>query len=88
MRTFSMENVNSDEAGYLIPIVSVVEDIEYLRRIDSPNAETAKNGGDDARIPTCVERLITKSGNVMSQRLIESGHWGRATLSSAERATA
>jgi len=73
MRTFSKQNINSAEAGYLIPIVSVVEDIEYLRRIGSPNAATAKDYGDDARIPGCVDRLITKGGNVMSQRLVESG---------------
>ncbi len=41
MRTFSKQNINSAEAGYLIPIVSVVEDIEYLRWIGSPNAETS-----------------------------------------------
>jgi hypothetical protein len=73
MRTFSKQNINSAEAGYLIPIVSVVEDIEYLRRIGSPSAATAKDYGDDARIPACVDRLITNGGNVMSQRLVESG---------------
>ena len=75
MRTFSQQNVNSAEAGYLIPIVSVVEDIEYLRRIGSPNAATAVDYGDDARIPECVDRLITHSGNVLSQRLVESGNY-------------
>jgi hypothetical protein len=75
MRTFSKKNVNSAEAGYLIPIVSVVEDVEYLRRIGSPNAATAKDFGDDARIPECVDWLITKGGNVMSQKLIESGDY-------------
>ncbi len=73
MRTFSSKNINSAEAGFLIPIVRVVEDIEYLRRIGSPTAETAKDFGDAARIPKCVHRLITNGGNVMSQRLIESG---------------
>jgi hypothetical protein len=73
MRTYSKQNMNSDEAGYLIPIVRVVEDVEYLRRIGSPTAATAKDYGDDARIPECVDRLITHGGNVMSQRLIESG---------------
>ena len=73
MRTFSSKNINSPEAGYLIPLVRVVEDVEYLRRIGSPTAETAKDFGDDARIPECVDRLITNGGNVMSQRLIESG---------------
>jgi hypothetical protein len=73
MRTFSKQNINSTEAGYLVPIVSVVEDIEYLRRIGSSAAETAKDWGEDARIPDCVERLITNGGNVMSQHLVESG---------------
>jgi hypothetical protein len=31
MRTFSKRNENSAEAGYLIPIVSVIEDVESLR---------------------------------------------------------
>ena len=74
-RTFSRKNVNSAEAGYLIPIVSVVEDVEYLRRIGSPNAATARDFGLDARIPDCVDRLITNGGNVMSQKLIESGEY-------------
>ncbi len=74
-RTYSKQNVNTADAGYLIPIVSVVEDIEYLRRIGSPNTETAVDYGDDARIPDCVERLIDTSG-VMSQRLIaKADYW-------------
>ena len=76
-RTFSRRNVNSKEAGFLVPIVTVVEDVEYLRRIGSPNAATAKDWGADARIPDCVERLITNGGNVISQRLTASGaYWG------------
>jgi hypothetical protein len=76
-RTFSKKNINSREAGFLIPIVTVVEDIEYLRRIGSPNAATAKDWGADARIPDCVERLVTHGGNVISQRLTASGtFWG------------
>ena len=76
-RTFSRRNVNSKEAGFLIPIVTVVEDVGYLRQIGSPSAATAKDWGDDARIPECVDRLITKGGNVISQRLTASGaFWG------------
>jgi hypothetical protein len=76
-RTFSKRNVNSKEAGFLIPIVTVVEDVEYLRRIGSPSAATAKDWGKDARIPECVDRLITNGGNVISQRLTAStAFWG------------
>jgi len=87
MRTFSKQNINSAEAGYLIPIVSVVEDIEYLRRIGSPNAETSIDYGDDKRIPECVDRLITKGGNVMSQRLVESGSYLEEVRDSLGRLT-
>jgi hypothetical protein len=72
-RTFAEKNINSTESGYLIPIVSVLEDIEYLRRIGSPEAEFAEDFGDDARIPDCVDRLITRSGSVVSQRVVASG---------------
>ncbi len=76
-RPYAKHNINSPEAGYLIPIVTVVEDVEYLRRIGSPNAETAVDFGDDARIPDCVDRLVPRAGNVLSQRLAEAGaNWG------------
>ena len=73
-RTFAKKNINSPGAGYFIPIVTVVEDIEYLRRIRSPNAETTRDWGDDARIPACVDRLIDSSG-VTSQRLSAPGKY-------------
>jgi hypothetical protein len=72
MRTYSSKNINSPEDGFLIPVVYVVEDVAYLRRIGSPAALIARDYGDDARIPSCVERLIERGGNVMSQRLVES----------------
>ena len=72
-RTFASKNINSPDAGYLIPIVNVVEDIEYLRRIGSPTAELTHDWGKDARIPECLERLLAEEGNVMSQRLVDSG---------------
>ncbi len=67
-RTFAKQNINSREAGYLIPIVTVVEDVDYLRRIGSPLASTARDYGADARIPACVDRLIDAS-SVTSERL-------------------
>jgi len=72
MRTYSSKNINGPEDGFLIPVVYVVEDVAYLRRIGSPAALSARDYGDDARIPSCVERLIERGGNVMSQRLVGS----------------
>ncbi len=75
-RPYARRNINSPEAGYLIPIVTVVEDIAYLRRIGSPVAETAIDHGPDARIPRCIDRLVTQS-SVMSRRLSSvDAYWG------------
>ena len=72
-RTFASKNINSADSGYLIPIVNVVEDIEYLKRIGSPSVATTRDWGDDKRIPECIERLLADQGNVLSQRLVDSG---------------
>lgn len=75
-RPYAKRNINSPEAGYLVPIVTVVEDVEYLRRIGAPTADTAVDYGEDARIPECVDRLVAQ-GSVMSQRLSGAdAYWG------------
>jgi len=75
-RPYAKRNINNPEAGYLIPIVTVVEDIEYLRRIGSPMAEIAVDHGNDARIPSCIDRLVTH-GSVLSERLSSAdAYWG------------
>lgn len=77
-RTYSTKNVNSAEGGYLIPILFVPEDVDYLRRIRSPLLEYVRDFGADARIPACVERIIAAGSSVMSSRLAESAeYWGR-----------
>jgi len=74
-RTYSRKNVNSSEAGYLIPIVFVPEDVAYLRRIKSPLLEYLRDFGADARIPACVERLLAEGSAVMSRRLSAPGEY-------------
>jgi hypothetical protein len=75
-RTYSKKNVNSPEAGYLIPILFVPEDVAYLRRINSPLLEYVKDFGSEARIPACVERITAAGSAVMSRRLVESAaYW-------------
>ena len=68
-RTYSKRNVNSAEAGYLIPILFVPEDVAYLRRIGSPLLEYVRDFGGEARIPACVEHIIGAGSAVMSRRL-------------------
>jgi predicted GNAT family N-acyltransferase len=76
-RTYAEKNINSADSGYLVPLVMVAEDVEYLRRIGSPIAEETVDHGDGARIPASVERLINPGGTVTSQRLSSgAGYWG------------
>lgn len=75
-RTYAKKNINIPGVGYYIPIVTVVEDVEYLRRIGSPLADVTRDYGDDARIPACVDRLVDTSG-VTSQRLSTPGSYLR-----------
>ena len=76
-RTYSKKNINSPEAGYLIPILFVPEDVAYLRRINSPLLAYVRDFGADARIPQCVERLTAAGTAVMSRRLVGSAaYWG------------
>ena len=71
-RTYAKRNVNSAEAGYLIPIVFVPEDVAYLRRINSPLLRYVRDFGSDARIPACIARLTAEHGAVMSRRLVDA----------------
>ncbi len=66
-RTYSKRNVNSAEAGYLIPLVLVIEDVAYLRQLNSPLLEYVRDFGDDARIPACIQRVFAEGSAVVSR---------------------
>lgn len=77
-RTYSRRNINSPEAGYLIPIVLVPEDIAYLKSIGSPNVEFLRDFGADARVPSCITRTLAGGSSVMSRRLTSSTeYWAK-----------
>jgi len=77
MRTYAEKNINSPEAGYLIPLVTVVEDVAYLRQINSPLADHRHDFGDDARIPECIRRDIDDGSAVLSRiHTAPSFYWG------------
>jgi hypothetical protein len=86
-RTYSKTNVNSAEAGYLIPIVTVVEDIEHFRRLRSPLLPYLRDFGEDARVPACVLRAFA-DGSAVTSRLQTSSteYWDevRGALSELE----
>ncbi len=76
-RTYSKKNVNSAEAGYLIPIVFVPEDLAYLRYLHSPLLAYLRDFGAEARIPACIVRITAAGSAVMSRRLVASAaYWG------------
>ncbi len=71
-RTYTDRNVNSPATGYLIPLVIVAEDVDYLRRIDSPLAGVAQEFGDDSRVPDNVDDLLAAGAAVQSERMLDS----------------
>ncbi|MFT5115093.1 MAG: hypothetical protein ACI8P9_004437 [Parasphingorhabdus sp.] len=74
-QTYSRSNINSKETGYLIPLLFVVEDVEYLRRVGSPLVDQIQDFGSDNRIPEKLSGLISSSA-VLNQRIAgDSVYW-------------
>lgn len=75
-RTYTHKNVNSAQTGYLIPLLIVAEDIEYLKSVRSPLTRVLKDFGDDARVPAEAIHILEEGSAVVSQRLSEnSAYW-------------
>lgn len=76
-RTYSKTNINSQEAGYLIPIVTVVEDIDHFRRLNSPLLPYLRDFGPEARIPACIQRAFAEGSAVTSRvHASPADYWG------------
>ena len=73
-RTYAATNVNSAETGYLIPLVMVPEDLDYMRQIKSPLIKVLKDFAGDARVPACLAELLG-GGAVTSQSLTQRGRY-------------
>jgi len=87
-RTYSKTNINSAEAGYLIPMVFVVEDIDYLKQLNSPLLPYVHDFGDDARIPDCVHRVLAEGSAVISRvQTTSASYWGEVHGALSELAT-
>jgi len=68
-RTYSRSNFNSKDAGYLIPLVMVPEDLAYMRDLNSPLVGVLKDFGTDVRISEVTQRLLARGGAVISERM-------------------
>jgi hypothetical protein len=60
-RTYAPHNINSPQAGYLIPLVSFVPDAEALRGVGPATAP--------GQLPACVETVLARGPSVRSEVL-------------------
>jgi hypothetical protein len=74
-RPYAEHNINSPAAGYLIPIVSFVPDVESLRGVGDAVAP--------GELPACVQQVLANGGSVRTESLANpSEYWSeiRRTL--------
>lgn len=84
-RTYSKRNVNSAEAGYLVPIVTVLEDIDHFRAINSPLLPFLTDFGDDKRVPDIIRRIFAEGSAVMSRaHTTPAAYWGEVSSAIGE----
>jgi len=65
-RTYAEKNINSAEAGYLIPIVNFPQGPDALLGVGR-NGDVAPDA-----LPRCIESILSGSGAVLSPMLLES----------------
>jgi predicted GNAT family N-acyltransferase len=66
-RTYAQKNINSAEAGYLIPLVNFPQGTDVLTGIGT-------TPGDDV-LPNCIEAILSGGGAVTSTTLLETGEY-------------
>jgi CRP-like cAMP-binding protein len=74
-RTYARRNINSPAAGYLIPLVAFVPDVEALRGL-GPNTPLGE-------LPACIQAVLARTPSVRSEVLsTPEDYWGeiRRTL--------
>lgn len=74
-RTYSKRNVNSAETGYLIPLVMVPEDMDYMRQIRSPLVSILQDFGTDDRLGDTARKVLAAGSAVISERLTSSDEY-------------
>ena len=67
--TVTASNVNSTETGYLIPIVFVTGDLDYLRSIGSPLAGALRESAEVAGVPENLDRLLVGAKSILSSAI-------------------
>jgi len=71
-RTYAEKNINSPEAGYLIPLVAFPKGVDAL-------AGASGTGTAPEAVPRCIERILASEGGaVLSPMLVEPGEYWSA----------
>ena len=65
--------MNKPETGYLIPIVFVTGDLDYLKSIGSPLVNVLEGDGVDPGVPDGLDELMADSKSILSYRLDSQG---------------
>ena len=87
-RTYTERNVNRPETGYLIPLVIVAEDLDYMRRIGSPLAGVLHDFGSEARVPADIGALLAGGDAVQSHGLADPEQYLAGVKAAAREAGA
>ena len=77
-RTYTRRTINSPDTGYLVPLVLVVADIDYLRAVGSPLADASTDFAEGAPVSPDLARLLGGSEAILSRKLfLKEEFWDR-----------
>jgi len=79
-RTYAEQNINSGEAGYLIPLMFVVGDMDALAA-----GIGCLDGNDRPRLPHSIEAALAQSDTVRSAALMAPGEYWAVMEAALER---
>jgi len=68
-RPYTRRHVNKAETGYLIPIVFVTGDLDYLRSIGSPLSNALKDSAEEAGVPENLDQLLAGSKSILNHAI-------------------
>lgn len=76
-RPYSMENIDSADAGYVIPLMLIAEDVDHLRAVGSPLAAMLRDFAHDRNVPQAALDMVAGASAVRSGRLASDDDYWR-----------
>ncbi|MCZ6807630.1 MAG: cyclic nucleotide-binding domain-containing protein [Deltaproteobacteria bacterium] len=68
-RPYTQRHVNKAETGYLIPILFVTGDLDYLRSIGSPLLNALKDSAEEAGVPENLDQLLVGTKSILNHAI-------------------